>query len=58
VTAAPPAADRVARLLADFDAGKPAALARAVSMVENQREGFEQLLTTLIRASGARVGSG
>jgi len=47
VTAAPPAADRVARLLADFDAGKPAALARAVSMVENQREGFEQLLTTL-----------
>ena len=47
MTAAPPAADRVARLLADFDAGKPAALARAVSMVENQREGFEQLLTTL-----------
>jgi LAO/AO transport system kinase len=48
VTAAPaPAADRVLRLIADFDAGKPAALARAVSLVENQRDGFEQLLTTL-----------
>lgn len=34
-------------LLADFDSGKPAALARAVSMVENQRDGFEQLLTAL-----------
>jgi LAO/AO transport system kinase len=48
MTAAPaPAADRVARLIADFDAGKTAALARAVSLVENQREGFEQLLTSL-----------
>ena len=48
MTAAPPTtADRLARLLVDFDAGKPAALARAVSMVENQRDGFEQLLTTL-----------
>jgi LAO/AO transport system kinase len=48
VTTAPaPAADRLARLIADFDAGKPAALARAVSVVENQREGFEQLLTHL-----------
>ncbi|HEY5546745.1 MAG TPA: methylmalonyl Co-A mutase-associated GTPase MeaB [Gemmatimonadaceae bacterium] len=48
MTIAPaPAADRLARLIADFDAGKPAALARAVSLVENQREGFEQLLTTL-----------
>jgi GTPase len=48
VTAAPaPAADRVTRLLADFDAGKPAALARAVSLVENQRDGFEQILTAL-----------
>lgn len=48
MTAAPATtADRLARLLADFDAGKPAALARAVSMVENQRDGFEQLLTTL-----------
>ena len=35
------------RLLADFDAGKPAALARAVSIVENQREGYDRLLATL-----------
>jgi LAO/AO transport system kinase len=41
-----PAADRQS-LIAAFDAGRPAALARAVSMVENQREGFEQLLATL-----------
>lgn len=34
-------------LLAAFDAGKTAALARAVSLVENQRDGFEQLLSTL-----------
>lgn len=48
MTVAPaPAADRLARLLTEFDAGKPAALARAVSFVENQRDGFEQLLTTL-----------
>jgi LAO/AO transport system kinase len=48
MTAAPAAApDRLARLLADFDSGQPAALARAVSMVENQRDGFERLLTTL-----------
>jgi LAO/AO transport system kinase len=48
VTAASvPAADRLTRLLADFDAGRPAALARAVSLVENQRDGFEQLLSTL-----------
>lgn len=40
-------ADRLTSLLAAFDAGKPAALARAVSMVENQREGFEQLLSVL-----------
>jgi LAO/AO transport system kinase len=32
------------RLLADFDSGKPAALARAVSIVENHRVGFEELL--------------
>lgn len=37
----------VQRLLADFEAGKTVALARAVSLVENQREGFEQLLTAL-----------
>ncbi len=35
------------RLLADFDARKPAALARAVSMVENQRDGFDALLAVL-----------
>jgi LAO/AO transport system kinase len=33
-------------LLADFDAGKKAALARAVSVVENHRPGFERLLAT------------
>jgi LAO/AO transport system kinase len=35
------------RLLQDFDARRPAALARAVSIVENQREGFDRLLATL-----------
>lgn len=35
------------RLLADFDAGRPAALARAVSIVENHREGFDRLLARL-----------
>ena len=34
------------RLLADFDAGRKAALARAVSVVENHRDGFERLLAT------------
>src|SRR5437868_376750 len=33
-------------LLADFNAGKKAALARAVSVVENHRRGFERLLAT------------
>src|SRR4051794_25532122 len=32
---------------ADFDAGKKAALARAVSIVENHREGFDRLLARL-----------
>ncbi|HET7456226.1 MAG TPA: methylmalonyl Co-A mutase-associated GTPase MeaB [Gemmatimonadaceae bacterium] len=36
-----------ARLLADFDAGRPAALARAVSVVENHRDGFDALLGAL-----------
>lgn len=40
----PPAIDR---LIADFDARKPAALARAVSIVENHRDGFEALLSVL-----------
>jgi len=53
VTAAPvSAADRITRLIADFDAGKSVALARAVSLVENQREGFEQLLIALHRKVG------
>ncbi len=34
----------LARLLDQFRSGKPAALARAVSIVENHRAGFEQLL--------------
>ncbi|HKO16097.1 MAG TPA: methylmalonyl Co-A mutase-associated GTPase MeaB [Gemmatimonadaceae bacterium] len=34
-------------LLADFAAGQKAALARAVSIVENQRSGFEHLLAAL-----------
>src|SRR5687767_2644420 len=40
------------RLLADFDAGKPAALARVVSIVENHREGFEQILSSLHPRTG------
>jgi LAO/AO transport system kinase len=35
------------RLLAEFDAGKPAALARAVSIVENHRPGFDWILAAL-----------
>lgn len=31
----------------DFDAGRPAALARAVSIVEDQRTGYDELLTRL-----------
>lgn len=34
------------RILADFEAGKKAALARAVSIVENHRPGFERLLAS------------
>lgn len=40
------------RLLAEFDAGKPAALARVVSIVENHREGFEQILSSLHSRTG------
>jgi LAO/AO transport system kinase len=40
------------RLLDDFTAGKKPALARAVSVVENHREGFDSLLATL----HARIG--
>src|SRR5262245_57892324 len=35
------------RLLADFDAGSKASLARAVSIVENHRPGFATLLAAL-----------
>jgi LAO/AO transport system kinase len=41
-------------LLDDFVAGKKPALARAVSVVENHREGFDELLATL----HARIGKG
>jgi LAO/AO transport system kinase len=44
---APIAADRQAKLFADFDAGQKAALARAVSIVENHRPGFDQLLARM-----------
>src|SRR4051794_4120266 len=44
--------DRDAKLLEDFEAGRKAALARAVSIVENHRAGFDRLLATL----HARVG--
>jgi LAO/AO transport system kinase len=44
---ATPTAGREAQLLADFDAGKKAALARAVSVVENHRTGFDRLLARL-----------
>jgi LAO/AO transport system kinase len=40
----PPA---IARLVEDLDAGKPAALPRAVSIVENHRAGFDALLGLL-----------
>jgi LAO/AO transport system kinase len=46
VTAAPPV-DREAKLFADFDAGHKAALARAVSIVENHRPGFDRLLARM-----------
>ena len=42
------------KLLKDFDAGKKPALARAVSIVENHREGFDSLLATL----HSRIGKG
>src|SRR6478672_10385718 len=40
------------RLLEEFDAGKPAALARVVSIVENHRDGFEKILSTLHPRTG------
>ena len=44
MTAISPAIEREARLIQDFESGKPAALARAVSIVENHRAGFDRLL--------------
>jgi LAO/AO transport system kinase len=40
----PPSLDA---LLRDFDAGRSAALARAVSLVENHREGYDELMARL-----------
>lgn len=40
------------RLIADFNAGHPAALARVVSIVENHRDGFEQILGSLHSRTG------
>src|SRR5687768_2295123 len=40
------------KLLAEFDAGKAAALARVVSIVENHRDGFEQILSSLHARTG------
>lgn len=40
------------RLTEDFNAGKPAALARVVSIVENHRDGFEQILGSLHSRTG------
>jgi len=46
------ASEALVRLAADFDAGRKAALARAVSVVENQRAGSDLLLA----AMHARIG--
>src|SRR3954462_6754559 len=47
--------DREARLVADFDAGHKAALARAVSIVESHRPGCDRLLARLqVRIGRAR----
>lgn len=40
------------KLLADFQAGSFAALARVVSIIENHRDGFEELLATLHPKTG------
>jgi GTPase len=46
------AAPAIDRLLADVDAGNVAALARAVSVVENHRPGFDRLLAALHPRTG------
>ena len=46
---------RLDAVLAGLERGDTAALARAISLVENQREGFEQLLSALYRKIGSRT---
>ena len=47
MTATPQRLDRTSTLIEDFDAGRKSALARAVSIVENHRAGFDTLLARL-----------
>jgi hypothetical protein len=47
-----------AKLIADLEARRPAALARAISIVENQRQGFDTLLGALRSEMAAGEGSG
>jgi LAO/AO transport system kinase len=47
MTATGAPADPIARLLGELDAGRTSALARAVSIVENHRAGFDRLLGAL-----------
>ena len=56
MTATPPLSldMRLEAVLAGLERGDTAALARAISLVENQREGFEQLLSELYRKIGNR----
>jgi LAO/AO transport system kinase len=55
MTSAAPDHPRDRQLLADFDAGRQFALARAVSVVENRRPGFDRLLARFqTRLGGAR----
>ena len=54
MTATPPLSldMQLAAVLAGLEGGDTAALARAISLVENQRDGFEQLLSALYRKIG------
>jgi LAO/AO transport system kinase len=52
VAATSTATPAMERLLADFGARRPAALARAVSIVENHRTGFDALLAALHGRTG------
>ena len=56
MTPAPPLSleMRLDAVLEGLERGDTAALARAISLVENQREGFEQLLSDLYRKIGNR----